>query len=148
MFVSYSNNTVSCGATREKWGMGWGGIARENISSRSDCNCAAMFLSLQRAADMKKRPCCCRTYFSSTNCFWYSSYSSLVIPAALAGSDGVASSSLSPPPPRPIPDRGFPIMLLIKKAISSCVVSVYAARTRREVCRWEKSPGALRSASL
>lgn len=63
------------------------------------------------------------TYFSSTNCFWYSSYSSRVIPAALAGSDGVDSSSLSPPPPRPIPDRGFPIMLLIKKAISRCVYS-------------------------
>lgn len=57
------------------------------------------------------------TYFSSTSCFWYSSYSSRVIPAALAGSVGVASSSLSPPPPNPIPDRGFPIMLLIKKAI-------------------------------
>lgn len=57
------------------------------------------------------------TYFSSTNCFWYSSYSSLVIPAALAGSEGVASSSLSPPPPKPIPDRGFPIMLFSKKAI-------------------------------
>lgn len=69
------------------------------------------------------------TYFSSTNCFWYSSYSSRVIPAALAGSEGVASSSLSPPPPRPIPDRGFPIMLLIKKAILSCV-TVYSARTR------------------
>lgn len=68
------------------------------------------------------------TYFSSTNCFWYSSYSSRVIPAALAGSEGVASSSLSPPPPRPIPDRGFPIMLLIKKAILSCV-TVYSART-------------------
>lgn len=69
------------------------------------------------------------TYFSSTTCFWYSSYSSRVIPAALAGSEGVASSSLSPPPPRPIPDRGFPIMLLIKKAILSCV-TVYSARMR------------------
>lgn len=73
------------------------------------------------------------TYFSSTNCFWYSSYSSRVIPAALAGSVGVASSSLSPPPPRPIPDRGFPIMLLIKKAILSCV-TVYSARTTIIFC--------------
>lgn len=94
----------------------------ENSSSRSDCTFCS-YTAFQQATGIisKWRTVCVATYFSSTNCFWYSSYSSRVIPAALAGSEGVASSSLSPPPPRPIPDRGFPIMLLSKKAILSCV---------------------------
>lgn len=75
------------------------------LSALSGCVCS-------HEAKMAAR--CPSTYFSSTSCFWYSSYSSRVMPAAAAGSLGVASSSFSA---GIIPDRGFPIMDLIRKAI-------------------------------
>lgn len=97
---------------------GWGVGGRCPRSRLATCSLDASQLA-PGVISVECVAACALTYFSSTNCFWYSSYSSRVIPAALAGSVGVASSSLSPPPPKPIPDRGFPIMLFSRKAIST-----------------------------
>lgn len=100
-----------------------GGGGTQGCNQGQFVHSAAILLYERPLAPIQSREQRVATYFSSTNCFWYSSYSSRVIPAALAGSEGVASSSLSPPPPKPIPDRGFPIMLLIRKAIPKSVTA-------------------------
>ncbi|KAG9354121.1 hypothetical protein JZ751_012245 [Albula glossodonta] len=70
----------------------------ESFSSSSVASSSTIFSSSSGTSTSLLKMDRLFTYFSSTNCFWYSSYSSRVIPAAAAGSDGAASSLFSSPP--------------------------------------------------
>ena len=80
------------------------------------------------------------THFSSIICFWYSSYSSRLIPWAAAGSDAPPSSFFSSDPP---PSPKFFTWLLIIVFIRKAIVSALRERkpnTPRKLKTTNKSP--------